>query len=112
MGVAKNDIERALRDVLRAGKNDSPDFSYRVRLSTGLPRRTLDALAAYSQTYPEVRKLMARVRPEAKKKLKIARGTLQKVGPEAHAQVRDGSSTTRRRSRATARPRTNSSRTR
>jgi hypothetical protein len=28
MSMARNDIERALRDVLRAGENDDPDFSY------------------------------------------------------------------------------------
>ncbi len=35
MGIAKNDIERALHDLLEAGKNESPDFAYRVRLATG-----------------------------------------------------------------------------
>jgi hypothetical protein len=28
MSMARNDIERALRDVLSAGENDDPDFSY------------------------------------------------------------------------------------
>lgn len=89
MGMAKNDIERALRDVLKAGRDDSPDFSYRVRLSTGHLVEALDALSAYRERSEEVRKLMARVRPEAKAKLKIATGTFQKVGPEVLQQVRN-----------------------
>jgi hypothetical protein len=88
MAMAKNDIERALRDVLQAGKDDTPDFSYRVRLSTGHLVEALDALAAYSER-EEVRKLMAKVSAEARQKLKIARGTTQKVGAKALRHVRE-----------------------
>jgi hypothetical protein len=88
MSMAKNDIERALRDVLRVAKDDAPDFSYRVRLSTGHLVEALDALAAYS-ALPEVKKLMAKVPAEARQKLKIARGTRQKVGGKALQSVRD-----------------------
>ena len=46
MAIAKNDIERALRDILRAGENDDPDFTYRIRLATGHLVEALDALTA------------------------------------------------------------------
>ncbi len=35
MGMAKNDIERVLRDVFEAREKDGADFSYRVRLDAG-----------------------------------------------------------------------------
>ena len=63
MSMAKNDIERALHDVIRAGKNDDPDFSYRVRLVIGHLVEAVDALNRYSQSHEEVRKLIARVHP-------------------------------------------------
>jgi hypothetical protein len=89
MSIAKNDIERALRDVMRAGENDDPDFSYRVRLVTGHLVEALDALNAYSQQHEEIRKLIARASREGRTRLKIARGTLQKAGPGVLEHVRD-----------------------
>jgi hypothetical protein len=89
MGMAKNDVERALRDVLTAAKNDRPDFAYRVRLSTGHLVEALDSLAAYSQEFEEVRALTARVPAEGQKKLAAARGTLQDVGADALRHARD-----------------------
>jgi hypothetical protein len=89
MGMAKNDIERALRDVLAAGKDDRPDFAYRVRLSTGHLFEALDSLAAYSQEFEEVRELMKQVPAEGQKKLAAARGTVQAVGPDALRHARD-----------------------
>jgi hypothetical protein len=47
MSMARNDIERALRDVAAAAENDSPDFSYRLRLTVGHLVESLDALSAY-----------------------------------------------------------------
>jgi rubrerythrin len=89
MSMAKNDIERALRDVVRAGENDEPDFSYRVRLVTGHLVEALDALDFYSQHHEEVRKLIARVPSEAQQHLKKVRSTLQKAGPKVLDHVRD-----------------------
>jgi hypothetical protein len=89
MSMAKNDIERALRDVIRAGENDDPDFSYRVRLVTGHLVEAIDALNHYSRTYEEVRKLIARVRPEDQLHLRAVRGTLQKAGSKVLDHVRD-----------------------
>ena len=88
MGMAKNDIELALRDVLAAGK-DRQDFSYRVRLATGHLVEALDSLNAYSQEFAEVRKLAGRVTPEGQERLKAARGTLQQVGADALKHARD-----------------------
>jgi phage I-like protein len=89
MGMAKNDIERALRDVLEAGERDRPDFSYRVRLATGHLVEALDSLNAFSQEFGEVRELTKRVSAEGQKKLTTARGTLQQVGTEALKHARD-----------------------
>src|SRR3954449_12852607 len=83
MAMAKNDIERALRDALRADKNDDPDFSYRVRLATGHLVEAIDSLNAYSRECKDVQKLIRRVSPEGQNELKVVRGTLQKVGAEA-----------------------------
>jgi hypothetical protein len=87
--MAKNDVERALSDVMKAGKTNAPDFTYRVRLSTGHLVDALDALAAYTQEHAEVRKLIARVPPDRQRDLKVARGTVQKVGSKALQHVRD-----------------------
>ena len=89
MSMAKNDIERALRDVLRAGEKDDPDFTYRVRLASGHLVEAMDSLNAYSQTYKGVRSLIGDVSAEAKADLKIVRGTLQKVGSDALQHLRD-----------------------
>lgn len=57
MAMAKNDIERAPRDVRHAVENNALDFSYRVRLSIGHLVEALDALSAYSKDFVEVRTL-------------------------------------------------------
>jgi hypothetical protein len=89
ISMAKNDIERALRDVVRAGDHDDPDFSYRVRVVMGHLVEALDALNFYSQSDEEVRKLMARVPPGAQQHLKTVRSTLQRAGPKVLDHVRD-----------------------
>ena len=89
MGMAKNDIERALRDVLAAVKGDAPDFSYRVRLATGYLVEALDSLNAYSQEFEEVRALTQRVPADGRDKLATVRGTLQQVGADALKHARD-----------------------
>lgn len=88
MGMATNDIERALRDVLEAREKERPDFSYRVRLAAGHLVEGLDSLKAYSQQFEEVRKLTKRVSPEGQKRLATARGTLQQVRADALKHVR------------------------
>lgn len=80
MSMARNDIERALRDVAEAGENDRPDFGYRVRLSIGHLVEALDALNEYRQQFPEVRALIDRVPAQARTHLKEASGSLQKAG--------------------------------
>jgi hypothetical protein len=83
MGMAKNDIERALRDVADAGQKDRPDFSYRVRLVVGHLVEALDSLNAYTQASEDVRRLTKRVPTEGQKMLSKARGTAQAVGSDA-----------------------------
>ena len=61
MAMASNDIERALRDVVRAGENDDADFTYRIRLSVGHLVEALDALSSYSQEFGDIRSLIKRV---------------------------------------------------
>jgi hypothetical protein len=85
MGMARNDLERALRDVVDAVEAGRPDFSDRVRLATG---HLVDALSAYGED-EDVRKLTRRLPPDAQTKLKAARGTLQKAGQGALPLVRD-----------------------
>jgi hypothetical protein len=58
MGMATNDIERALRDVMLAREHDTPDLTYRVRLVIGHLVEALDSLNAYSCEFEDVRTLM------------------------------------------------------
>jgi hypothetical protein len=89
MAMAKNDIERALRDVQDAIENERPDFSYRARLSIGHLVEALAALNSYSQEYDEVRALLDRTPAAAKEHLKVARGSLQKAGQDVLRRARD-----------------------
>jgi hypothetical protein len=89
MSMARNDIERAYRDLLASADEDRQDFTYRVRLATGHIVEAIDALAFYRQSFPEVRKLLGRVTEKGKKDLKIVSGTLQKAGKGALQDVRD-----------------------
>jgi hypothetical protein len=88
MAMARNDIERALRDVEDAISNERPDFSYRARLSIGHLVEALEALDAYSQ-YEEVRALISRVPAPAQKQLTVARGSLQTAGQDVLRRARD-----------------------
>ena len=78
--MARNDIERALRDGVDAAKEDRQDFSYRVRLVTSHLVEALDSVNAYAKDSSEVRKLMAQVPPEQRRDLKAARSVIQKIG--------------------------------
>jgi hypothetical protein len=89
MSMAHNDIDRTLRDLLRSHDEDGQDFTYRVRLSVGHLVEAIDALNTYTQEFPEVRVLLAKVPDAAQRDLKIVRGTLQKAGPKALQSVRD-----------------------
>jgi hypothetical protein len=89
MAMASNDIERALRDVQRAGENDDPDFTYRIRLSVGHLVEALDALSSYSQEFGEIRRLINRIPPAGQKHLSEARGTVQRAGSRVLKNVRD-----------------------
>lgn len=89
MAMARNDIDRAFRDLIRSGEVDGQDFSYRVRLVTGHLVEAIDALGFYRQKFPEVRALLARVQAEARKQLTTVSGTLQRAGSDALQDVRD-----------------------
>ena len=89
MSMANNDINRAFRDLLRSGDDDTPDFAYRVRVLVGYLVEAIDALNFYSAKVPDVAQFLRRLPTEAQQKLKIVRGTLQRAGPKALAAVRD-----------------------
>lgn len=89
MSMANNDIDRAMRDLLRAHDEDTPDFTYRVRLSVGYLVEAIDALDAYCRVFDEVRTLLARIPTAAQDDLKVVRGTLQKAGPKTLQRIRD-----------------------
>lgn len=89
MSMANNDIDRAMRDLLRAHGEDAPDFTYRLRLSVGYLVEAIDALDAYCREFPDVRALLARMPPDAQHDLKVIRGTLQKAGPKTLQHIRD-----------------------
>jgi hypothetical protein len=90
MSMARNDIDRAYRDLLASTDEDRQDFTYRVmvRLATGHIVEAIDALGFYRQSSDEVRKLLGRVSKEGQKDLKIVSGTLQKAGKDALQDVR------------------------
>jgi len=58
MAMARNDIDRALRDLIDSGAVAGQDFSYRLRLVTGHLVEAIDALGSYRQNFPEVRALL------------------------------------------------------
>src|SRR4051794_30855347 len=89
MSMANNDIDRALVDLIRSADENRQDFTYRVRLVTGHLVEAIDALNAYSQTFEDVRKLLARVPADARRDLSTIRGTIQKAGPKALDTIRD-----------------------
>jgi hypothetical protein len=83
MGMARNDIDRAFRDLFRSGEADGQDCSYRLRLVIGHLVEAINALGFYRQKFPEVRTLLSRVPADAQKQLKTVSGTLQRAGPDA-----------------------------
>lgn len=89
MAMARNDIDRAFRDLIRSGEVDGQDFSYRVRLVTGHLVEAIDALGFYRQRFPDVRALIERVPADAQQQLKTVSGTLQRAGRDALQDVRD-----------------------
>jgi hypothetical protein len=89
MAMAMNDVERSVRDSVRAVDEDRPDFTYRLRLTAGHFAEALVALDAYSAGSAEARKLMGRVPPEGQAQLKVVRGTTKAVGAEVLQAVRD-----------------------
>jgi hypothetical protein len=88
MSMANNDLDRTLRDIRRAGKDDAVDFVYRVRLSVGHLVEAVDALNAYRAEFQEVRALIKRLPADAQKDLKLVSGVLQKAGPKALERIR------------------------
>lgn len=88
MSIARNDLDLALRDGIRAAARDSQDFTYRVRLVTSHLVEALDSLNAYSQN-GDVKKLINRVPKEHRKHLARARSVVQKVGDQALDTVRN-----------------------
>lgn len=88
MSMARNDIEVALRDGIKAAQDDRSDFTYRVRLVTSHLVEALDSLQAHSQE-GAVRTLIGQMPADAQKQLSEARGVLQRVGPQVLAHVRN-----------------------
>lgn len=88
MSMARDDLDRALRDGVKAATTDAQDFTYRVRLVTSHLVEALDSLNEYSQD-ADVRKLVNRVPKEHKKHLARARSVLQKVGDKTLDTVRN-----------------------
>jgi hypothetical protein len=88
MSMARNDLDRSVRDGLIAAEQDAQDFTYRVRLVTSHLVEALDSLNAYCQN-AEVKKLVNRVPKEYKKHLAKARSVVQKVGDKALDTVRN-----------------------
>lgn len=88
MSMARNDIGRAIHDG-HGAEDDPPELSYRVRVLIGHLVEALASLAGYAETYPEVRTLCNRVPPDQRKHLSTARGTPQRVGPNALDHVRN-----------------------
>jgi hypothetical protein len=84
MAMARNDIDRALRDLVRAVEEDGPDFAYRVRLLTGHYVEAIDALNLYRQTFPEVQRLVRQVPADRRKQLVIATSALGKGRKALH----------------------------
>ena len=89
MSMAKNDIDRALRDVVRAFEDDTPDFSYRVRILTGHLLEAIVAFNAYTNAFVEVRDLNKRLPSEAEDHLRRVRGSLQRVGKHVLERARN-----------------------
>jgi hypothetical protein len=89
MGMANNDIQTALWDVIKADRDEAPDWSYRIRVLTGHLVEALDSLNAYSSRHAEVGELIDRVPEPYTLSLKVVRGTLQKAGSKALQHMRD-----------------------
>ncbi len=81
MGMARNDIDFALRDVLQAGQTGTQDFKYRIRLLSSHLLEAISALRRYRENFEEVRKLLNRTSPEAKQLLKLVIRTAQDAAP-------------------------------
>jgi hypothetical protein len=79
MSMANNDINRAFRDLLRSADEDTPDFAYRVRVLVGYSVEAIDALNFYSGNVPDLGQLLRRLPADAQQKLKVVRGTLQRL---------------------------------
>jgi hypothetical protein len=69
MSIANNDIQRALDDVIRADKNDDPDYTYRLRLTIRPPSRGVAARLNEPESEPRrfrLRRSRPRARPSAR----------------------------------------------
>jgi len=88
MSMARNDIERALHDLLRSNREHSQDFTYRVRLLTGHLVEAVEAINYYRQEFADVRKLLARVPAAERKQLARVVGALQRAGKGSLERIR------------------------
>jgi hypothetical protein len=79
MSIARNDIGRALDDVVDARRETSQDLSYRVRLTIGQLAAALATLDAYVQRSAEVRALVDRVPAAERGKLDGAAKALERA---------------------------------
>jgi hypothetical protein len=80
MSIARNDIQHALLEANRTGREDGPEFSYWVRIATGFMFEASVALQAWRGAEDDVRQLLNRLPASAKDDLKNVMGVVQRVG--------------------------------
>jgi hypothetical protein len=88
MSMARNDIERALYDLIRSDREHGQDFTYRVRLVTGHLVEAIESINQYRQEFEAVRKLLGRVPTGDQKKLSRVVGAIQQAGKGTLEQIR------------------------
>jgi hypothetical protein len=91
MAMGGNDIERAHRLAAEANTANSPEFSAYVRWSMGFFVEAAGALAAYRNTYEEVRAFLDRLPAKAKQRLRETTGLQQKLGAKLAEHTRNHS---------------------
>ena len=88
MSMARNDIERALYDLIRSDREHGQDFTYRVRLVTGHLVEAIESINHYRQEFEAVRELLSRVPTDDQKKLSRVVGAIQQAGNGTLEQIR------------------------
>jgi hypothetical protein len=87
MAMARNDVEYALRQAVRANEEDSPWWTFWVRLANGFTFEGIRTLQAWRQE-PEVKQFLSRLPADGKKALKTVSGVEQRMGRDVLKEVR------------------------